>query len=184
MPVLFLNIFQKDPFGGVQGEAFHAFLHICFLRSTCFSVSKVIPPGYELVPNAPERLLAPYQIKVITPQSWYGYEQIHEDMVQCVYPANQDTLQILSQFYQDVFLKNRKRLPKVPIDTIGKKPKRVGTLENLCFFSGHKMILGTLSHERICSTNLIDEDFARQLMGIGKWSDAVEPQFGIDRVFI
>jgi len=184
--VLFLDNFQnrKDLFGGIQKENFQAFLRICFSHSTCFTLSKVIPPGYELIPNAPEAQLAPYLIKTISPESWYGYGQISENMVQCVYPANGESMQILCGSYEDIFLVRRKRLKKVPVDTVGWRPKRVSTLENLCFFSGEKMIVGTLSHEYICSTNFINEEFAGELMKVGNWRVEEQPHLGIEQVTI
>lgn len=184
MPVLFLDIFQKDLFGGVRDETFHRFLEVCFSHATCFSLSRTFFPGYELVPNAAERALSAHLKKTIAPRTWYGYDPISEKMVQCIYSANPDTMQTLKQYYDDIFLRNQKRLPKVPLDTVGWKPKRVSTLENLCFFSGCQMILGTLSHERICSTNVIDTEFTGQLMKAGNWRVKERPEFGIDQVRI
>lgn len=156
MPILFLDIFQKDLFGGIYGENFQEFLRACFFHSTYFTLSKVIPPNYELVPNAVEAQLSKHLLKTISPKGWYGYRQIRENMVQCVYHANTESMQILCNSYLDIFLVSRKKLKKVPIDTVGWKPKQVSEFENLCFFSNTNMILGTVSHEYICSTNIIN----------------------------
>lgn len=184
MPILFLDSFQKDRFGGIHGENFQAFLRTCFYFSTYFTMSKIIPLDYELVPNASEVQLSQYLLKTISPKSWYGYGQIHENMVQCVYRANDESLQILCNSYQDVFLVSKKKLKKVPIDTIGWKPKRVSTFENLCFFSNTNMILGTVSHERICTTHITDKGFSDELMKIGNWHVEKHLQFGIEKASI
>ena len=68
LPILFLDIFQKDLFGGIYGENFQAFLRTCFFHSTYFTLSKVIPPGYELVPNAAEAQLSQHLLKTISPK--------------------------------------------------------------------------------------------------------------------
>ena len=184
LPILFLDIFQKDLFGGIYGENFQAFLRTCFFHSTYFTLSKVIPPGYELVPNAAEAQLSQHLLKTISPKRWYGYGQICENMVQCVYHANDESLQILCSSYLDIFLVSRKKLKKVPVDTVGWKPKRVSTFENLCFFSNANMILGTVSHECICSTNSIDKDFSDELMKVGNWHVEKHLHLGIEQVLI
>ncbi len=93
-------------------------------------------------------------------------------------------MQVLRENYEDVFLSSKKRLKKVSIDTIGRKPKQVSTFENLCFFSGNRMILGTLSHEIFCSTNEIDTQFAEELMKIGAWGVSEQTEPGIERIAI
>lgn len=46
------------------------------------------------------------------------------------------------------------------------------------------MILGTVSHERICTTHIIDKEFSDELMKIGNWHVEKHLQFGIEKASI
>ena len=44
------------------------------------------------------------------------------------------------------------------------------------------MLLGTISHEFICSTNDISEEFYMKLSGIASWELSDKPDCGIDKI--
>ena len=182
MPILFLNNMQRDLFGGIQGDNFVEFLRVCFSHSEYFTLSKDVPRGYDLVPNAAEAALSPYLVKTVPTTSWYGYGQTTPAMVQNIYYAGKEPMQILRNSYDDIFLRSKKKLKKVPIDTVGWKPKLVSTFENLCFFSKRAMLLGTVSHEYICSTNALDAEFASELLRVGTWIETDDLRFGIGTI--
>lgn len=184
MPILFLDNMQKDVFGGIRGDAFREFLCICFSNADYFTLSKTVPRGYELIPNVPEAQLAPFLLKAVSVKAWYGYEKISETMIQSVYRTSDAARNIISDSYDDIFLTAKKRLKKVPIDTVGKIPKQVSVLEDLCFFSRERMLLGTLSHERFCSTNMLDEKFAGELLSVGAWREAQKLELGIEKIIL
>ncbi|MCI8388448.1 MAG: hypothetical protein HFE63_08310 [Clostridiales bacterium] len=46
------------------------------------------------------------------------------------------------------------------------------------------MMLGTVSHELICSTNDIDSEFSAKLQEIASWEAVDKPNCGIDSVNI
>ncbi len=171
MPVLVLDNTRKD----LRGERFAQFLEICFAHGDRFSLAKFPPADYDIVPNGAEVLLKPYEIQTIKPDRWYGYPRYSGRMVQTIYQAVPETLAILQQCYQDVFLQKRNRVPKVAVDTVGFRNKWVSVAEDLCFWQGRTMLLGTVSHEQICSTNRIDEAFAHALRQIADWHIEEKP---------
>lgn len=44
------------------------------------------------------------------------------------------------------------------------------------------MLLGTISHEFICSTNNICEEFSMRLLKIASWELSDKPDCGIDKI--
>ena len=44
------------------------------------------------------------------------------------------------------------------------------------------MLLGTISHEFICSTNDIGDEFSMKLSGIASWELSDKPDCGIDKI--
>ncbi len=165
MPVLRLNTSRRD----LRDEGFTQFLKVCFAHADRFSLAKFPPTDYDIVPNGAEVLLKPYEIQTLTPDRWYGYPRYGRRMVQTIYQAVPESLDILLQCYQDVFLQKRNRVPKVSVDTVGFRSKWVSILEDLCFWQGQTMLLGTVSHEYICSTNRIDDTFADALCQVADW---------------
>ncbi|MGM9522382.1 MAG: hypothetical protein ACI3VB_07890 [Oscillospiraceae bacterium] len=184
--ILILNNDIKNLCGGIENENFSRFLYICFSRAEFFSLSKTVTEG--TVPNTVEtmlnKMLNKYIDKTLEPKMWFGYPHIYQRIVQTIYKANDDTLSILNDYYQDIFLINRKKVPKAKIDTIGKTVKHASVLEDLCFWRGKSMFLGTLSHEYICATGQIDEELVKDLCQVASWSVENTPRFGIDRVRI
>lgn len=182
MPILFLSDMKRYQFGGIQGDNFREFLNICFSHSNYFTLSKDVPNGYDLVPNSAEVALSPYLIKTVSTESWYGFEQISTNMVQNIYYSQKEPMQILFDNYDDIFLQSKRKLKKIFVDTVGRKPKLVSTFENLCFFSKRAMLLGTVSHECFCSTNEIDEKFANELLHVGAWEKTNVLELDVEKI--
>lgn len=182
MPILFLSDMKRYQFGGIQGDNFREFLNICFSHSNYFTLSKDVPNGYDLVPNSAEVALSPYLIKTVSTESWYGFEQISTNMVQNIYYSQEEPMQILFDNYDDIFLQSKRKLKKIFVDTVGRKPKLVSTFENLCFFSKRAMLLGTVSHEYFCSTNEIDEKFANELLHVGAWEKTNVLELDVEKI--
>ena len=44
------------------------------------------------------------------------------------------------------------------------------------------MLLGTISHEFICSTNDIGDDFSMRLLKLASWELSDKPDCGIERI--
>lgn len=182
LPILFFSDMKRYQFGGIQGDNFREFLNICFSHSNYFTLSKDVPNGYDLVPNSAEVALSPYLIKTVSTESWYGFEQISTNMVQNIYYSQKEPMQILFDNYDDIFLQSKRKLKKIFVDTVGRKPKLVSTFENLCFFSKRAMLLGTVSHEYFCSTNEIDEKFANELLHVGAWEKTNVLELDVEKI--
>ncbi len=181
MPVILLKNSHCSS-GGIEGEAFRRFLQICLSFSTSFSLSAHILKNYERVLNSAEKALEPFQIKTLEPCKWFGYPEIKTSVLQTVYKATASSIDILSQNYLDLFLRNTQNLSKRKIDTVGNRPKYISKPCDLCFWNHRTMIVGTLSHEQICATNNISDELCQQLSEIAEWEFLEHPSFGIDEV--
>ncbi len=178
MPVLTL----ADSKDELCGERFWRFLDVCFAYADSFSMAKFPLSDCDVVPNGAEVLLEPYQLKTLTPNSWYGYSQYSGRMIQTIYCTTPDALQIMKRCYQDIFLQKRNKVPKVPVDTVGFRSKWVSVLEDLCFWHKGNICIGTISHERICTTNQIDDVFAQKLCELAAWHIEDKPEYNIDKI--
>ncbi len=178
MPVLCL---RNTP-NALSGTSFYSFLDVCFSHTDQFSLAKFPLPGYDVVPNGAEVLLEPYIIQVLHPERWYGYSHMDGSAIETIYRTTPEALQILKQCYQDVFLQKRNRIPKVSVDTIGFRSKWVSILEDLCFWQNNTILLGTVSHESICTTNWIDETFAKELCQLALWDVEKTSHYALDKI--
>lgn len=179
---LLLNHNNSRSRNQVDGERFIKFLEICFSHSDAVSFSKRILTGYDNQPSGIEQLLEPYLIKCLYPQKWYGYPVISDPLAELVYTADSETLQIISSCYTDLFLKNKKKLPNTKFDSIGYLPKHASPLEDICFWQDKRMLVGSLSHEFICSTNYIDDEFASQLQSAADFTILDNPVCCIEEI--
>lgn len=166
----------------VDGDNFTKLLEICASRSDAVSFSKRILAGYDNQPSGIERLLEPYLIKCVYPRKWYGYPAISDPLAQLIYNVNSETLKIISSCYTDLFLRNKKKLPKPKFDSIGYLPKRASPLWDICFWKDKRMLVGTVSHEFICSTNYIDDEFAYRLRSAADFAIIDAPICGIEEI--
>ncbi len=156
---------DRDLFGGLKGEKFRLLLKYCFDEADCFSLSKWDRPSYS---NYVEDMLEPYCIDKVKVTRWFAYNGA-DTIAEMIYETSEETLKIVSEYYQDVFLENRKRVPKKKYEQIGKQYLYPSILEDMCFFKNKQMILGTLSHEYICVARCISHDFEHKLLSIAPW---------------
>jgi hypothetical protein len=101
--------------------------------------------------------LAPYINKEILTNRWFSNMTLpNNPMKRILYLANNETMNIVQKYCHNLLL-----------FTKNKSPDRWNqTLEDLCFFSNDKLILGTESHEYICQVFPPDEAFETQLLEI------------------
>ncbi len=186
MPVLYL---QSTPSShGLYGEEFRRFLTLCLTRSTAFSLSRRIPPRalrrYQY-PHPIEAQLEPYLCCILQPDVWFGYPQREEGQEQLVYKATEASVALLADHYNDIFLHpidpTQARIPARRIPLLDRKMRVARALADLCFWQDNTMLVGTLSHECICETNVIDRDFAAALATCGTWISKPRPTTYIDR---
>ena len=111
---------------------------------------------------------------------WYGYPRLNGSMSQFIYPADSETKKILLDCYSDIFLKDAAKWKRYkPLWNVN---KHAALLEDICFWNRGKMLLGTVSHEFICSTNDIDEEFSMKLSGIASWELSDKPDCWIEKI--
>jgi len=165
--------------GGLENQAFSSFLHVCLQYADTFSLSKTIPDGYEDVPGALEIQLQPYRLGTIHPKKWYGYPTITQNTVQMIYSCCPASMELLDYCYRDIYLRQRNKLSHPTMDTIGTKPKWRGKPEDLCFWKQKRLILGTVTHETICTTGLIEDGFAEELLKLASWKVTDIPMHSI-----
>ena len=111
---------------------------------------------------------------------WYGYTRLNGSMTQFIYSADSETKKILLDCYSDIFLKDAAKWKRYkPLWNVN---KHAALLEDICFWNRGKMLLGTISHEFICSTNDIDEEFSMKLLKIASWELSDNTDCEIDKI--
>ncbi len=155
----------------LEEENFKQFLRICASRSTHFSLAKYVFSEGASAPTSFKKLLEPYAIASFHPKRWFGYPQGNgEYLTETVYRVSKESMEILERYCRDLFLQ--------------KGTKKLGRLEDLCFWDNGTMIVGTLSHECICATNRITDRFAEELREIGQWREMNRPGYFIEEIIL
>lgn len=139
-------------------EALTAILELCFRESDCFSLTYCGLPGHtnELITE-----LFPHRCGKVNTSRWFCYITLADNPIErFLYPASSDTMGILKKHYTGLFLDN----------VYDKSSEYKQSLEDLCFFRENKLIMGTVSHEKMCSVYPTDEDFSSRLLQcFGHW---------------
>lgn len=156
---------DRDLFGGLRGKSFQLLMQLCFNYADSFSLSKTSMPTY---PSAVEDMLSPYLKTSIQSTTWFAYHGV-DPLIEMIYAAVPETLDILTLCYQDIFLKKKGNVPKKKHEQMGQKFVYPSVLEDICFFSGRQMILGTLSHEYICMARCVSQEFEEKLLSLAHW---------------
>jgi hypothetical protein len=139
----------------ISGKAFRQLMEACFNLSGHFTLT------YGLWANRVDTMykeLKPYAVNEKSLHSWFGYYPLPSGeqstpMVRILYPANGATRGIIERYFGNLWLDSKEK---------GRKQ----SLEDICFFSNGKLILGTVSHERICRVFPPDEAFKSLLRDV------------------
>ncbi len=169
---------DRDLLGGLKGDKFKAIMEICFAEADHFSLSKWDRPSY---PNYVEDMLEPYRIQSYKVEKWFAYNA-GNPVVETIYEASEEALDIILKYYQDIFLNNTKKVPKKKYEQIGKQYLYPNILEDICFSKDKQMILGTLSHEYICAARCISPEFENKLQSLALWKKVNVDPFNMDSV--
>lgn len=113
-------------------------------------------------------MLSPYVKTSTQSTKWFAYNGA-DPLIETIYAAVPEALNILINCYQDVFLEKKGKVHKKKYEQIGHKFVYPSVLEDICFFNGKQMILGTLSHEYICMARCISQEFEEKLLMLGYW---------------
>lgn len=138
----------------IDEDIFSRLLDLCFRQSEYFSFSV---PGIPHTDNTLQNELSSYVYTVITTTHWFNYITLPENpMSNIVFHANSETLSVLKKHCHRLFL----------FDSQCSSSSWNQTLEDLCFFSNDKLLLGTVSHEHMCEVFPPDNTVKNELFAI------------------
>lgn len=145
----------------IEGRNFIDLVNLCFEYATYFSLKK--SPWIQAQDSSLEKELQPYLFKQESVDHWYCYGAPPEHMKNevplmkiSIYHADKETKKILLQYIHHLFIWEDERTTQP-------------TLQDLCFFQGDRLFLGTVSHEYICSVISSDAQFIKRLLLTGEW---------------
>lgn len=177
--ILLLNT-QKDLYGGLSGNAFSNTIKLCFSKATSFSlIQRNVLPTY---PCFIAKKLSLEVLKVYRVNQWFAWTGGEYDEI--LYKATPQTMEVILRYFDDIFMHNRKKIPKSNHEQTGEHFLYPSYLEDLCFFVGKRMFFGTLSHEYICAAKPIDAMFEKSLRGLASWDNSSYDCYGMDRQYI
>lgn len=147
----------------ISGEIFTRLINLCFRRSEYFSFSIHNMPNTD---NTLQHNLNSYIYYEIFTSHWFSYITLPENPMKIiVYHANRTTQTILEKYCHRLFL----------FDNECSSVSWIQNLEDLCFFSKDKLILGTVSHEYICEVFPPDDAFKNDLLNIyAHWKETTD----------
>lgn len=134
---------------------FQGLLDLCFELSTYFSLTKFEPydkPSY----TALLKELTPFYIKTFDTSHWFCFYTLRGTIERLLFSANTHTKEILQRYFNHLFL--------------GKEHYH-SEFEDLCFFIGDKLLLGTVSHEHICHVYPPDDLTCEKFKQLGDWEE-------------
>jgi hypothetical protein len=139
----------------IGGQQFRRLLEVCFQQSDCFSLSV---GGWQNRIDTMQQELEPHILKKKVTKSWFGYYPLLTDAevtatTRILYPVNDVTKSIIEKYCDNLWLRSE-------------IPGQTQSLEDLCFFSDDKLILGTVSHEYICQAYPSDDSFKLKLFEV------------------
>lgn len=147
----------------ISSEPFYSFLDLCFSEATSFSLQKGLWPN--AINTSLEKDLEPYRLQTIHSIKWFGYDLSNappgSEWTMCIqiYSASDSTKSILKSYFNDIFL------GYASSDTLPNK----FTLEDLCFFKGKDIIVGSVSHEFILHVYPPNQTFEQTLLHSDEW---------------
>ncbi|MBQ8370760.1 MAG: hypothetical protein IJY35_12355 [Clostridia bacterium] len=155
------NLNRKDKIR----EETAALFDLMFRCSDCFSFTitedfREIAPQIQQRKNPLRDALKPYFVQKFTTYHWYGW--FNRELEIFVYRCCPQTREILAEYCPELFIHSIKDKY-----TVIRHPE----FEDLCFYQDGRMILGSLSHEYMCTIYPPDDDdgtFAHSLSYTGE----------------
>lgn len=150
----------------ISGESFNQLLDLCFDLSTYFSFTKRSLNRQDKVYKKFLEDLTPSYIHTLFTSHWF-----------CYYVPQSIPLEV-NLFSTD---NNMKKIIKKNLDNLFQQERGIdgtwGNIKNLpediCFFTGNKLLLGTVSHEDICYVYPPTKEIADQFIELGNWEEAI-----------
>jgi len=161
----------------ITGSCFTAFLDLCFKYSTYFSFTQ--NPVKEYAESSDHinflEKFSQFYVKTIETRHWHCY-YVPEGYNKKVYLFNVDrkAQDYIKEYFDNLYL----------IDFNGENPGGFSIFpQDLCFFVGNKLFVGTVSHEDICNVYPFSEQVKKELLLLTKWNlveDRKEEQIMLD----
>lgn len=132
-----------------------ALFDICFANSDAFSLTYVNAPQKSITL---QNKLKTFILGEIVTTKWFCYQVTEKNQLHIVvYKSNDSTSAIMKKYYPGMFCS----------DLMGEGISWDQNAEDVCFFKNGKLILGTVSHERICyAFPSFESSFEKKLQNI------------------
>lgn len=152
----------------IEKQKFIDFLEYCFDISNYFSLSKSTfllrkestTPHALFINN-----LSSFLVKTIHTMHWYSFyrdEKRNWPLEVSLFKADRRAIPAILKYYDNLFFEERKF--NRTLDCVSSYLP-----QDLCFFIGKNLFLGTVSHERICTAYPHSEEIVTQLSKFGEW---------------
>ena len=143
----------------IEGRKFVKLMKYLFKKTDYFSLHRMKCSSV-LQTKILERL-EPYLLKKIDTTHWFHYYVPTCNLLNIqIYEANKKTKKIILNFYKNLFAHN-------------KDGNIVNVPEDLCFFKNEKLVLGTVSHDRIASVFETVDISMEYIKTLGEWENAI-----------
>lgn len=147
----------------IEFEVFYRLLDLCFEVSTFFSFTENGVAEYAELLEYKNFLkeLEPFLVESIKVTHWHHYYVPDYNKKNIyIYNADKKAKRIIKNNFNNLFLEDK-------INEIITSIKALP--EDLCFFYDNKLILGTVSHEGICSVYPHTDEIYKAFLQLGEW---------------
>lgn len=174
---LLMSGYNVNGYGGLKGRAFNELMKLCFSRAELFSFTSMQNPKYQRHPVLEE--LEDLRIGTIQTDRWFGYYGVEPEICVSIFRAEKAACDVICSYYSDIYLRNKDRVD-IALEANDIFPEDYYRLEDLTFYIDGKVFLGTLSHEGEAAMRAPDEEFERQALELGYWSN--DPSYNLHAV--
>lgn len=148
----------------IEGEKYRQLINICFDLSTYFSFTK---PTFYTKDKIYKKFLYDlntYYNQTFFTSHWFCYYVPESTPLEVyLFNADNDIKHVLMKYFDNLFQQERS------LDGTWGNVKNLP--QDLCFFMGNKLLLGTVSHENICYVYPPTKEIANQFLQLGNWTD-------------
>lgn len=145
----------------ISGKQFAKLMDLCFEQADTFSFCAARWANAK--DRRLENALKGFKTGEIHTNHWFCYGITHPDLKVDLYRAADEAKEIILQYIEDLFLSGDEN--------------NLYTLEDLCFFKGDELFLGTVTHERMCYAHILSKQFGEELRRLGDWEDGSDNNF-------
>lgn len=150
----------------IAGINFSKLIDLCFSYASYFSLTGFVYNTSVIVESSEiYKCLLPYMCESILTEHWFRNYVVEPNRLNVfIYKidhfSKKKQLEIIKNYISDLYMDN---LFEYDSQT------RSASLEDLCFFSGNRLFLGTVSHEGLCSLFPNNNEMKSGFFKLGKW---------------